>query len=591
MREDRPDRPRASPSPTGFDGPPEPGARVFAWGVWAMMTLGAIAFVSRYGTDVPVWDDYHIVPALVGARPVTPGWLWEQTNEHRIPLPKLAFLAAGRVVGHDARVGMFLSVAAMSVLAASMIALAGRLRDGLRASDAFFPILLLHPGHAANFLWSFQFTPLLPTAMATAFLIPIAGRSSWPGPASAAMAGIGLALLPLCGGNGVVFVPPLATWLIAAAAAEARSGRAGGVRRGAAIALAAVPGLALTAAYFRGFRSVPHPESPGGALDALRTAVQFLAGGVGVPAAWAWPWSGAATLGLLGLAVAWASRAWATRPDERPRVVGLAAFLAGIAALALAVGWGRGWAGDRAGFAERYVAMAAPFWCWLAIAARLYAPPTLGRIVANALFAMSCVLAWPNAEAGLKFAREKAGRAEALARDIREGLPPYRIVRRHTPYLHPSQDEASRLMPILRKAGVGPFGALIDDPPFRQTRLPLAPVALQSVRWEGTTAHATGVDPQVTFALPSPRYVAGIRIKYSHANRQGAPARFQATWKGPGQDDHADDRRHADWNLPTGSDRETTIWVDAVLDRFRIQPDNQPCDFRFDEIVLLEPSR
>lgn len=575
------------PPPVGSSSGPEPGARAFAWGVWALMTVGAFAFVVRYRTDVPTWDDYHIVPAVVGARPVTPGWLWEQTNEHRIPVPKLALVAVGRAAGGDIRVGTFMSVAAMSALAASMMGLSGRMRGGPRASDAFFPIFLLHPGHAANFLWSFQFTPLLPTALASAFLVPIAGRRGWPGPKVAAMAGIGLAILPLCGGNGVVFVPPLASWLIAAAVAEFRSGHA---RRGATIALASLPGLALTAAYFRGFWPVLHPEPPGGAWDGLRTAVQFLAGGVGEPAARAWPWSGAATVGLLGLAGVLALHAGATRREERPRVAGLAAFLAGFLALALAVGWGRSWAGDRAGFADRYVAMAAPAWCWIAVVVRLYAPPGFGRVVGNTLFALVCVLAWPNAEAGLRHALERKAQAEALARDIRDGLSPFRIVRRHTPYLHPNHDEATRLLPILRKAGVGPFGALAEDPPFREVPIPPTPAALQMMRWEGATAHATGVDPQVTFALPSPRYVAGIRIRYSHANAQGAPARFQISWNGPGQA-FGDDRRHADWNFPTGDHREATIWVDGVIDRFRIQPDNQPCTFRFEEITLLEPAR
>ncbi len=589
-RPSMPDLPRNSIEPGRTTGRPEAGDRAFVWGVWAVMAVGAVAFVARFRTDVPVWDDYIIIPALVGSQPVTPGWLWEQTNEHRIAVPKLLLLAAGRVAGGDIRVGMFLSVAAMAGLAALLIATAGRLPGRSLPSDAFFAVLLLHPGHAANFLWSFQFVPILPTVLATAFLAPIAGRPTWPGVRMAALAGIGLVLLPLSGGNGVVFVPPMACWLIASGWAEGRSGRPGRGWRAPAIVLAAVPGLAVTAAYFRGFRAVPHPEAAGGALDGVRAAIQFLACGLGFPASWAWPWSGAATLGLIALTVAWLARAWATRPEERPRLVGLAAFLAGVLGLAGAVGWGRGWAGDRAGFADRYIAMATPIWCWLALAIRLYAPPAPGRFVANALFAVITVLAWPNAEAGLRYGREGLTNAEALDRDIRAGEPPYRIAREHTPYLHPRQDDVIRLLPILRKARIGPFGALADDPPFRETPLPPAPVELRMARWEGTTARVTNVDPQVTFAVDPPRYVAGIRIKYSHENPQGAPARFVATWKGPGQAGYAEDRRHADWYLPTGPARETTIWVDGVIDRFRIQPDNRPCDFRFDEISLLEPA-
>src|SRR4051812_38092331 len=89
-------------------GGPEPGARAFAWGAWALMTLAAVLLVARFRTDVPVWDDFHVLPTLVGASPVSPGWLWEQANEHRILLPKLVLVYAGRLAGGDIRVGMFL---------------------------------------------------------------------------------------------------------------------------------------------------------------------------------------------------------------------------------------------------------------------------------------------------------------------------------------------------------------------------------------------------------------------------------------------------------------------------------------------------
>src|SRR5205807_136779 len=139
-------------------------------------------------------------------------------------------------------------------------------------------------------------------------------------------------------------------WLYAAARAEARSGRPGGRSRGALIGLSTLPGVALTLLYFRGFRKGLHPPSTGGILDYARTGLQFLTGGVGMPATWAWPWSGALTLALVVLALVFLARAWVREADERPRVVGLAAFLAALTALAAAVGWGRGWAGDQAGF-------------------------------------------------------------------------------------------------------------------------------------------------------------------------------------------------------------------------------------------------
>ncbi|CAN5627023.1 hypothetical protein BH23PLA1_BH23PLA1_35310 [soil metagenome] len=117
--------PRPLEGPVAEAGATEPGARAFVWGVWGLLTLSALVIVGWFGSDVPTWDDYAFVPALVGEPPVTLGWLWEQCNEHRIALPKLILVEANRLAGNDVRAGMVLSVATLSALAA---ALYGRLR-------------------------------------------------------------------------------------------------------------------------------------------------------------------------------------------------------------------------------------------------------------------------------------------------------------------------------------------------------------------------------------------------------------------------------------------------------------------------------
>jgi hypothetical protein len=568
---------------------PEPGARAFVWGSWVLMTLAAMAFVAHYASNVPVWDDYSIVLALIGDRPVTLQWLWEQCNEHRIALPKLILFWAERIAGNDVRAGMFLSVATLAALAAALVRFSARQSGGIRPSDAFFPILVLHVGQASNFLWSIQFIHVLPTALGTAFLIAIAARSSWPGPWTIVAAGVVLALLSLCGGTGLMYVPGLALWLLGVATAGSWLARSEGWRRAIFALMAILPGVCIAAFYFRGFRAGIHPETSGGIVDGARTGLQFLTGGLGVPAAVLWPWSGAVTVALAALGVVFLVRVWAVRPGERPRVFGLAAFLAALLALAAGVGWGRGWAGGMAGLQERYFTMASPLWCWFMLVFRRYAPPTIGRLLANTMFAAVCVFLWPNTEAGLEYGRKVAAQAGSLARDLRAGVPAYRIVRNYTPFLHPSQDEVARVLPKLRDARWGSFGSLRDSPSFRETPLPLVPTRLFLARWDGSTAHVTGVDPQITFTLPKPAPVAGIRIKYAHANRQGAPARFQLSWKRPGQPNYNDAERYTNWTLPTGAGRETTVWVDDVLEQFRIQPDNQPCEFRIDKITLLEP--
>jgi hypothetical protein len=60
-------------------------------------------------------------------------------------------------------------------------------------------------------------------------------------------------------------------------------------------------------------------------------------------------------------------------------------------------------------------------------------------------------------------------------------------------------------------------------------------------------------------------------------------------WKRGDQAEFPEDQRYALWTLPTGADRTTTVWVADAVKQVRIQPDNQPCEFRIAALVLLVP--
>jgi hypothetical protein len=97
------------------------------WGVWAVLVLAALSFVRRYGSDVPFFDEWDIVPFLTGEK-VTAAWLWAQHNEHRIPIPKLVLLALYGLSGDDFRAGMVFNVLALGALAFVLIRAAAKLR-------------------------------------------------------------------------------------------------------------------------------------------------------------------------------------------------------------------------------------------------------------------------------------------------------------------------------------------------------------------------------------------------------------------------------------------------------------------------------
>src|SRR5262249_16851194 len=135
--------------------PTEPAGwcvQVFVWGVWAGMSVLALALVWRYGSFLPFVDDFAFIPFLTGEVPVTPRWLWSLLNEHRVPLPRLILLSLLRLSDGDFRVGMVLNVTVFSALAAGLIRGARQVRGAASYADAFFPILLLNPSHAPTFL-------------------------------------------------------------------------------------------------------------------------------------------------------------------------------------------------------------------------------------------------------------------------------------------------------------------------------------------------------------------------------------------------------------------------------------------------------
>lgn len=569
---------------------PETGDAVFVWVLGTVLAAAALGFVLRFGPSVPRWDDFAIAAIPAGTERVTAAWLWAPHNEHRIVLPKLVLVGLLALSGWDFRAGMVFNVAVLTALAVGMVGLAWRRRGARRATDAFFPLLLLHPGHHGNLLWCFQVQFVLSTALAGGLLLLIAGRPGWPGPARGAWAGAGLALLALCGANGTAWVPALALWLVLAALAHARRGDR---RRALALLPAAAPALLLVAFSVASYRDAGHQAAPGGLLPTLRTTFQFLSlvwGPSSVPLA---PWAGLTVVALLALTVARLVRTGLALPEERPRAVGLLAFLGGLGSLALGLGWGRAGAGPLAGFEPRYVTLAAPLGCALYLAWDLYGGATSRRLVPLALFAAMLVLLWPNTQDGLEAGRDLAAQAGRLEQDVRAGLPTYLVIKHATPFLHPSEDELTDLLPRLRAAGIGLFRSLRPDPALRTVAIPVAPAEVRQLAWDRSeqTALVAGVDPWLLFLLPEPRYVAGVRLRYSHANPQGHPARFKMDWWKPGSPRDQPDGGYSCWNLPTGRDRTTTVWTGDLVQSFGIQPDNQPCQFHLESIELLVPPR
>src|SRR6516225_7885299 len=84
----------------------------------ALVLIGAfastIAFAATYGCNVPFGEEWEVMgPVLAGKQPVTLHWLWSQSNEHRVPVPKLVLLGLLKLTNCDFRAGMFFNVLAL----------------------------------------------------------------------------------------------------------------------------------------------------------------------------------------------------------------------------------------------------------------------------------------------------------------------------------------------------------------------------------------------------------------------------------------------------------------------------------------------
>src|SRR5215471_5218044 len=229
------------------------------YGVWLAMSLVAISYVTRYGSDVPSWDDWDMVPTMTGHQPVTAEWLWSQHNEHRVPLPRLILLGLHRITGINFRTPMFFNVLITGALALAMLLVAKRLRGGrVSYTDAFFPLIFLNWGQAANLIWGWEVQFYASMAFSSIALLLTAQSGPRLRLRNAAPLGVCLILLPLCGVNGLVLAPLLALWLSYSAVVHLRTREPSARRDGLLVLGLAVSALLLSALYLVDWERVPY---------------------------------------------------------------------------------------------------------------------------------------------------------------------------------------------------------------------------------------------------------------------------------------------------------------------------------------------
>lgn len=464
------------------------------------MTVADLWFVARYGPLVPYFDDWEIVPVLVGQQPLTAAWLWSAHNEHRLPLPRLLLLGLCHVGGFQA--GMFYNAAALSGLALAMIVVARRVRGRTSLADAVFPLALLHYGHFENLLWSWQVGFVTSTVLAGAVLVGIAMHGQRPTFGAVVGIGVCLVLLPLCGANGLILALPPAVWLGVCGLIDVF--RAGEVRRheGWRMLAFAVAFAIVASAYVLGMRRPPHQPYDLSPRDVLANAQWLVRFPFGMIVEGLWRRQIETVLLLLTFTLALLARVCWQGGSEARRAAGILAVMAGVAGVGLAVATGR----PGHGGAPRYItlvvlALLAAVWAvilysrqaerrdlalWvLLIVATLAAPDVTGvvclvyfglllfRLITPTAWGQSlaallaAVLLVANTMTGLDYGRLHRSVSDHFERDVYAGRTPRDLAARysHGPaQLFPSETALASYLTMLHDAGLPPFPALPPTP-------------------------------------------------------------------------------------------------------------------------------
>jgi hypothetical protein len=431
------------------------------------MLAVALVVVLRAGRDIPLAEDWTLVPALTGHEPDFGAWLWSQNNEHRVPLPRLLMLLMLRVSGGDFRAGMVLNVLTVAAVAAAMIVTARRVRGRTAWPDLFFPVATLHLGHWINIAWSWQIQFVSSFALIAVLLIVVVRQAGPLSTSAATAAATAMVLLPLTGAIGLIFDIALGPWVLATAwphlRRRAAAPRAPGLLIVGALFVAAVTGVL----YFVGYVRPPwNPPSPSH-LATLETAARFLALGIGPRAAASWRISVLATAALLAATGLLLTRAFLqSRDHERLRSLGLLSFGGAMIVLALGIGWGRAAQYPTIGLPNRYVIFALPALCAAYFAWLLYGRSRAATLVPAALCAAALVLLPWNTRDGLSVRDWYVAGMDAVQRDVDAGATPAVIAEKHTAFLmHWNREGLAERIRMLRDAGIGPFARAAADEP------------------------------------------------------------------------------------------------------------------------------
>jgi len=433
--------------------------KIFVRFAWLFMIAIALVSILKFGRNIPLAEDWLFVSPITGNESDIPMWFWEQNNEHRIPLPKLILFSSIKLFNNDFRAGMYLNLFFLSIISLLMIFTAQKLRGGKAAfSDAFFPIAIMHIGHWPNIVWGWQFSFVLAMAIVSTALVIIIRNEIITSIVAARIFAICLVALPLCGANGLLFVPFFATWLIYIVFFSPQK-REISKKNKTYLMSSTIVSIILFGVYFLGYESptwnLPNP----GVVETLKTSAIFLSMGFGPVAMESWIGFSIFTISLSTLVCFIVFNMFIkSRDQEKIRAAGICIFFIAMVVFALAIGYGRAGTVPEKGMPLRYALLSVPLLLIIYFIWELY-KSRLGKFIDTLLFIIMLLVIPLNMKAGLTWGRWYSNGMNKVEKDLNEGIPFSKMSVKYKDFLIHwwNYKQLEDAMFMLKDAGIKPF--------------------------------------------------------------------------------------------------------------------------------------
>jgi hypothetical protein len=412
----------------------------FVFTVCFLMTVAALCCVIWYGKNIPLAEDWLLVAPMTGHEPDIMSWLWQQNNEHRIPFPKAVMLALLKLTDGNFKAGMYINVLLLSSLSVGVVVFLRKFRSGYtKYTDAFFPVLLLHIGNWENMVWGWQLSFVLPTVLLLIFFLILINNPLLATVGTALSTGLILILLPLSGGNGLLFVPFLAFWQFYCAWYNWRNSSMKQSRNfiSGFLLISSLISVLLCAVYFIGYERVTwNPPSPG-IWDTLKTSAKFILMSVGPAVKYSWKIAIVAIIPSFGI-LAWClylvGQATSNKKQliEKHRAWAVALFLCSLLVFSAAIGWGRAGLVPQFGMPDRYVLFASPLLFVCFFVSEFFESKRYIQVI---LFLMVCMLIPYNTKAGFVWREWYLKGMTALEVDIAKPMTTLKVAGQNKAFL------------------------------------------------------------------------------------------------------------------------------------------------------------